>query len=195
MTWEPPWGYDDITVIAHEMGHGFGLPHSSGQLRPDLRQPVGRDERHLDELRSRRDATYGCLGQHTIAYHKDLLGWIPANQKLVVTRRQPVHGHGRRPRPGHDRNYRMAEIPVVVGLRLLDRRGAPAHRALRRSPARRRGDHPPVDQGGVNRRWCYDTKAGRVRQRGRCGGWARPSRTPSTASASPLILPLLPALW
>ena len=28
-TWEPPWGYADISVIAHEMGHGFGLPHST----------------------------------------------------------------------------------------------------------------------------------------------------------------------
>ena len=28
-TWEPPWAYSDISVIEHEMGHGFGLPHSS----------------------------------------------------------------------------------------------------------------------------------------------------------------------
>ncbi len=27
-TWEPPWSYHNISVIAHEMGHGFGLPHS-----------------------------------------------------------------------------------------------------------------------------------------------------------------------
>ena len=27
-TWEPPWAYHSISVIAHEMGHGFGLPHS-----------------------------------------------------------------------------------------------------------------------------------------------------------------------
>ena len=30
ITWEPPWAYADISVIQHEMGHGFGLPHSSG---------------------------------------------------------------------------------------------------------------------------------------------------------------------
>ena len=30
MTWFPPWGYWDIAVVEHEMGHGFGLPHSSG---------------------------------------------------------------------------------------------------------------------------------------------------------------------
>ena len=30
MTWVPPWGYENQGPIAHEMGHGFGLPHSSG---------------------------------------------------------------------------------------------------------------------------------------------------------------------
>ena len=30
MTWEPPWAFCDISVIEHEMGHGFGMPHSSG---------------------------------------------------------------------------------------------------------------------------------------------------------------------
>ena len=30
VTWEPPWAYASVSVIAHEMGHGFGLPHSSG---------------------------------------------------------------------------------------------------------------------------------------------------------------------
>ena len=23
------------------------------------------------------DPVYGCVGPHTIAYHKDILGWIP----------------------------------------------------------------------------------------------------------------------
>jgi len=30
VTWLPPWGYENQGVIGHEMGHGFGLPHSSG---------------------------------------------------------------------------------------------------------------------------------------------------------------------
>ena len=32
-TWEPPWGYQNIGVIAHETGHGFGLPHSLGNCQ------------------------------------------------------------------------------------------------------------------------------------------------------------------
>src|SRR5262249_38515236 len=30
------------------------------------------------------DAVYGCVGVHTISYHKDLLGWIPSGRKYVA---------------------------------------------------------------------------------------------------------------
>ncbi len=84
MTWEPPWGYESIGVISHEMGHAFGLPHSSGNygetydnrwdVMSDLWSDCGRSTH----------ATYGCLGQHTISYHKDLLGWVPASMKYTL---------------------------------------------------------------------------------------------------------------
>ena len=31
-TWLPPWAHNPA-VMAHEMGHGFGLPHSSGPVQ------------------------------------------------------------------------------------------------------------------------------------------------------------------
>lgn len=77
MTWEPPWAYEWITVIAHEMGHGFGLPHSASANSWDI-MSEGYDFCYLA-----MHPTYGCLAQHTIAFHKDLLGWIPpARQRL-----------------------------------------------------------------------------------------------------------------
>ncbi len=84
VTWEPPWGYSDITVIAHEMGHAFGLPHSSGTYGQtyDNQWDVMSDT--WSNCGRSTDAAYGCLGQHTIAYHKDMLGWIPAAQKYTV---------------------------------------------------------------------------------------------------------------
>jgi hypothetical protein len=30
-------------------------------------------------------STYGTVGKHTISYHKDILGWIPASRKAVVS--------------------------------------------------------------------------------------------------------------
>jgi M6 family metalloprotease-like protein len=89
MTWEPPWGYADITVIAHEMGHGFGFPHSSYKLTYDNVWDVMSDTWSYCSLL--RDNTtygtygYGCLGQGTISYHKNLDGWIAAGKKLTVS--------------------------------------------------------------------------------------------------------------
>ena len=83
VTWEPPWGYEDICVIAHEMGHGFGLPHSNnaeGGYPYDNPWDVMSDSWNW----AVSDSTYGTLGKHTIAYHKDSLGWIGAAEKLEV---------------------------------------------------------------------------------------------------------------
>ncbi len=84
ITWLPPWGYDNQGPIAHEMGHGFGLPHSSGPYDEtyDSRWDVMSD---VWGNCPPWDPTYGCVGTHTISYHKDLLGWIPSNRRYVAT--------------------------------------------------------------------------------------------------------------
>lgn len=81
VTWEPPWGYENVSVIAHEEGHGFGLPHSSGEYGQtyDNEWDVMSDSWAPCD-RGGSDPTYGCVGQHTIAYHKNMLGWIQPSQ-------------------------------------------------------------------------------------------------------------------
>lgn len=91
-TWMPPWGqiYD---TLAHEMGHGFGFPHSTGPANNppssfsvyvsewDVMSSVGgtcivRDEEfYIYPI---------CIPQGTIAYHLDLNGWIPPSRRVVV---------------------------------------------------------------------------------------------------------------
>jgi M6 family metalloprotease-like protein len=111
-TWDPPWAFSNTAVIGHEMGHGFGLPHSSGMYGATY-------DNHWDVMSdtwsncgSSTHVSYGCLGQHTISYHKNQLEWIPPANKYLhsgggaatITLEQlalPATG-----------NYRMAQIPI-----------------------------------------------------------------------------------
>lgn len=81
MTWEPPWGYENIGVIAHETGHGFGLPHSEGNCQQtyDNRWDV-----MSDVWSNGSDPYWGTMGQHTISYHKELDGWIKPGQFYIA---------------------------------------------------------------------------------------------------------------
>ena len=81
VTWEPPWGYSNVCVMDHEMGHGFGLPHSHYSATYDNAWDVMSDTWSYTSS----DPTYGQVGQHTIMYHKDsLLGWIRPPEKVTV---------------------------------------------------------------------------------------------------------------
>ena len=108
VTWIHP--RHNASVVAHEMGHAFGLLHSSGPY----------DETYDSEWDVMsgggtclfRDPEYGCVGVHTIAYHKDFLGWIPPVRKYVFP---PNSTHTitleRLALPGPE-GYRLAQIPI-----------------------------------------------------------------------------------
>jgi len=110
-TWVPPWGYQNQGPIAHEMGHGFGLHHSSGPYAAtyDSRWDVMSD---IWDNCPPYDATYGCVGVGTIAYHKDSLGWIPSGQRYVAspgTSQTILMERLDQPTSG---NYLMAKLPI-----------------------------------------------------------------------------------
>jgi M6 family metalloprotease-like protein len=112
MTWMPPWGYENVGILGHEMGHSYGLPHSSGPYNQvydswwDVMSSAGLGNG------CNRDATYGCMAMHTIAAHKDKLGWIPASQKYTATLVPDQHITIERLGTSADGNYLMAKIPI-----------------------------------------------------------------------------------
>ncbi len=78
LTWMPPWGYENQNTMAHEMGHGFGLPHSSGAYGQtyDSNWDVMSGDWNCFQYTST-----GCLATDTISYHKYMLGWIPLSRE------------------------------------------------------------------------------------------------------------------
>ena len=117
VTWLERAGAGDQRIWAHEMGHGMGLLHSSG--------PYGQDDPPFSpttydsawDVMSggpclSRDPEYGCVGVHTIAYHKDFLGWIPPDRKYVATPNSTqTITLERLAQPGAE-SYLMAYIPI-----------------------------------------------------------------------------------
>lgn len=94
-TWMPPWG-QNIATIGHEMGHSFGLPHSTG---PASNPPTGMSIYVSKwDIMSRsigtcavRDQTNYCLPPATIGYHvTELTDWLPSYRRVEI----PV-GHER----------------------------------------------------------------------------------------------------
>jgi M6 family metalloprotease-like protein len=110
VTWMSDWA--DQFVYGHEMGHGFGLPHSSG--------PYGAvydsDWDVMSGARNFNDPTYGWVGPHTISFHKEDLGWIPADRvydaTLGTSETITLHRLGDMSAPGV---FMMARIPLADG--------------------------------------------------------------------------------
>lgn len=84
VTWEPPWGYHNVGVIAHEMGHGFGLPHSNNADGDGDPYDNPWDVMSNSWGYALSHSTYGTVGKGTIGYHADILGWIAPSQKLDI---------------------------------------------------------------------------------------------------------------
>ena len=109
MAWFPPWGYWDIAVVEHEMGHGFGLPHSSGDYGSvydnqwDVMSNLSANcDRSYDEV-------YHCLGQHTISQFKNRLGWLTS---LIVNNNSQITLTLERLALPQTSNYKEVRIPI-----------------------------------------------------------------------------------
>lgn len=112
MTWLADWA--DHVTYTHEMGHGFGLPHSSGPYTAVY-------DSNWDVMSggwnpATYDSYWGYIAPHTISYHKDLLGWIPADRIYDAapgsTETITLHRLGDL---GAGGDYLMARVPRIDG--------------------------------------------------------------------------------
>lgn len=84
VTWNPPWAFANSGVIAHEMGHGFGLPHANNFDDDGNPYDSPWDVMSAATSRGVQFSPYGRLGKHHTAYHKNRLGWIAPGELLEV---------------------------------------------------------------------------------------------------------------
>jgi len=112
-TWEPPWGYANSGVIAHEMGHGFGLPHANNWDNDGNPYDSPWDVMSsANSSYSMVDPTYGRLGQHINMHHKRQLAWIAPARMLEVNDGETVTATLDASAIQSTPNYYMARLPL-----------------------------------------------------------------------------------
>lgn len=91
-TWNPPWSFSNIAPLAHEMGHGYGLPHANNSDRDSDPYDNPWDVMSSSWSNATSNPTYGTNAKHLNIYSRDRLGWIDAARKLVIATDGTVSG-------------------------------------------------------------------------------------------------------
>lgn len=76
-------GWNNQDVLAHEMGHSFGLPHSSGPYDTPYDSNWDVMSSNLPCLHPNPD--FRCHGPHTNSFYKYAIGWIDPSRAFIAT--------------------------------------------------------------------------------------------------------------
>jgi M6 family metalloprotease-like protein len=111
-TWNPPWAFHQEAVIAHEMGHGFGLPHANNSDGDSNPYDSPWDVMSSATGYAVDDPIYGNLGKHVTTFHKEVLGWIDPSQRFEVSQPGVFQITLDPLGSASTTTYRMAKIPI-----------------------------------------------------------------------------------
>src|SRR3546814_250432 len=84
LTWNPPWAFTNLAPLAHEMGHGYGLPHSDNSDGDDDTYDNPWDVMSDAWSNAMYNVNFGALPKHIKMAQRDRLGWVDAARKLVI---------------------------------------------------------------------------------------------------------------
>jgi len=113
-TWMADWGWQNIAVIGHEMGHMFGLPHGGSGVSGPYNDGTDVMSGLWDDCpgTNNPDATYGCLPPGLNMGYRNVLGWIPSNRILTTSSAYSIELFPRDVQSPASGNYMMVKIPI-----------------------------------------------------------------------------------
>ncbi|HEY0859655.1 MAG TPA: hypothetical protein VGE19_01955 [Pseudoxanthomonas sp.] len=84
-TWNPPWSFSNLAPLAHEMGHGYGLPHSDNSDGDSDTYDNPWDVMSDAWYNAVSDGTYGARPKHINIFQRHRLSWVDgARQRVIV---------------------------------------------------------------------------------------------------------------
>ncbi|WP_157074249.1 MULTISPECIES: hypothetical protein [Pseudoxanthomonas] len=114
-TWNPPWSTDNLSSLAHEMGHGYGLPHSDNSDGDADTHDNPWDLMSDAWRHAASDPVLGLLPKHLSMHHRDRLGWVSPALRYVVPENNAA---------AHEIVLEAASMPPSGGVHLVVLAGA-----------------------------------------------------------------------
>lgn len=81
VAWLPPYAYENVAGLAHEIGHTFGLPHSNNTDGDNDTYDSPWDLMSDSYGYAMQDPLFGRLPKSIAAHQRDRLGWIAPERK------------------------------------------------------------------------------------------------------------------